>query len=295
MLKTPIRYAGAKSRAIKKIVPHLPPDLKTLVSPFIGGGSLEVYVTNLNINVIGYDIFNPLQIFWKELLSNNENLYEFLLDFKPNKETFSKVKDILLTWEYTQEMFKDWKTDFYKRSPVHLSDLEVAGFYFFSHNTSYGPAYLGWPSSVYLNDVSWGKTIEEIKHFKTDKLAVLREDFNISIPNHINDFLYLDPPYYMGGEDNKMHKPIYPAKNFPVHHDNFDHIKLRNLLESHKGGFILSYNNCEDIRNLYKGFKFEFPKWKYTMGNGETRIGTNKITTGNVTSKESHEILIIKK
>ena len=40
-MKTPIRYAGGKTRAIKHITPFLN-DEKRIVSPFIGGGSLEV-------------------------------------------------------------------------------------------------------------------------------------------------------------------------------------------------------------------------------------------------------------
>jgi len=40
-MKTPIRYAGGKSRAIKIISPYLENESK-IVSPFMGGGSLEV-------------------------------------------------------------------------------------------------------------------------------------------------------------------------------------------------------------------------------------------------------------
>ena len=43
--KTPIRYAGGKTRAIKHIIPYFPKDLKNVISPFMGGGSLEVYLT----------------------------------------------------------------------------------------------------------------------------------------------------------------------------------------------------------------------------------------------------------
>ena len=49
------------------------------------------------------------------------------------------------------------------------------------------------------------------------------------------------------------------------------------MLKKHKGGFILSYNDCPTIRKYYKGFKKLYPKWQYTMGQGETRIGKNRI------------------
>jgi len=43
-LKTPIRYAGGKSKAYNTITEHLPffPKPKRIISPFIGGGSLKV-------------------------------------------------------------------------------------------------------------------------------------------------------------------------------------------------------------------------------------------------------------
>jgi len=104
--------------------------------------------------------------------------------------------------------------------------------------------------------------------------------------------LYLDPPYYMKKDsDNKMFKPIYPNSNWAIHHEHFNHEQLRDLLHNHKGKFILSYNNCETIREYYKDFTQVFPKWAYSYGQGETRIGKNK---DNNDPKESHEILIIK-
>jgi DNA adenine methylase len=84
-------------------------------------------------------------------------------------------------------------------------------------------------------------------------------------------------------------------RNIPVHHNGFDHEKLRDLLHNHNGGFVLSYNNCETIREYYKDFELFYPEWSYSMGNGETRIGKNREEMGITNSKESHEILIVKR
>jgi len=261
----------------------------------MGGGSIEVYLTNLGIQVIGYDVFKPLVIFWNELINDNQNLVKSLKKIKPTDENYKSIKEKLIQWEYTQEMLKDWKTDFYKReNPIKLTDLEVASYYYFNHNTSYGPGYLGWPSSVYLNEESWANMIQNVGNFKTRLLSVFESDYVDVILDSKKEFMYLDPPYYMGGNDNKMHAPIYPMKNIPVHHAGFDHEKLRDLLHKHKGKFILSYNNCETIREYYKDFRLVFPTWNYSMGNGETRIGKNREREGIANSKESHEILIMK-
>jgi len=294
--KTPIRYAGGKTRAIKHIVPYFPKDLVKVVSPFMGGGSIEVHLTNLGVKVESYDIFRPLVKFWNQVSRNNKNLFEFLKTIEPTEENYKIIKEKLICWEYTQEMLKNWKTSFYKREePIQLTDVEVAAYYYFNHNTSYGPGYLGWPSSVYLNKSKWDKMIDDITKFDGKLLSVGESDFVDVIKNNGDEYLYLDPPYFMGKDsDNKMHAAIYPMKNIPVHHDGFNHEKLRDLLMSHKGKFIMSYNNCETIREWYKDFRLEFPSWNYSMGNGEKRIGENRKREGIINSKDSHEILIIK-
>jgi DNA adenine methylase len=177
-----------------------------------------------------------------------------------------------------QKMLSSWRTDFYKRDQVNpLSDVVLAAYYYFNHNTSYGPGFLGWPSKIYMNQEKWDKTIEKVRKFSCPKLSVSCSSFEDLIKKHPNEFLYLDPPYYTEKDkDNKMLGGIYPMKNIPVHHDAFDHELLRDMLLAHDGDFVLSYNNCETIREYYSDFEFYFPKWHYSMDIGETRIGKNR-------------------
>ena len=90
-----------------------------------------------------------------------------------------------------------------------------------------------------------------------------------------------------------MFKGIYPQRNFPVHHNNFNHLLLRKLLGNHKGGFICSYNDCDYIRKLYSNFEIVKVTWQYSLGQGETRIGKNRLRDSSKHIKKSHEILII--
>ena len=295
-MKTPIRYAGGKSRAIKHITPYVT-NVDKIVSPFLGGGSLEVHWASLGKEVVGYDLFDVLVNFWNVLLNNKEELVEKLKEILPTSEEYSRIKEILMKWDNTQEMLKDWKTDHYKRDEIiELYKVTAAAYYYFNHNTSYGPGYLGWGSSVYLTEKKWNDMIDKISKFELPNLSVEQGSFEEVIPKHNDDFLYLDPPYYLEKDsDNKMFTGIYPMRNIPIHHDGFDHELLRDLLKKHKGGFILSYNNCETIREYYKEFEFYYPSWNYSMGNGEKRIGKNRTEAGITNSKDSHEILIVKR
>jgi DNA adenine methylase len=295
-MKTPIRYAGGKSKAIKIITPFVS-GVDKIVSPFLGGGSLEVHWASMGKQVVGYDLFDVLVNFWNVLLNNKTEFVEKLKEIVPTSEEYSRIKEILMKWDNTQEMLKDWKTEHYKREDIiELDNITAAAYYYFNHNTSYGPGYLGWGSSVYLQPKKWNDMIGKISKFDLPTLSVNQGSFETVLPNHTKDFLYLDPPYYLEKDfDNKMFTGIYPMRNIPVHHDGFNHELLRDLLKAHKGGFVLSYNNCETIREYYGEFELHYPSWSYSMGNGEKRIGKNRIEAGITNSKDSHEILIVKR
>ena len=74
-MKTVLRYAGGKSKAINQITPFIK-DYDEIISPFIGGGSLEVHwSSNLGKKVIGYDVFDVLVNFWNVLLYHQSICY----------------------------------------------------------------------------------------------------------------------------------------------------------------------------------------------------------------------------
>ena len=224
-LGTPLRYAGGKTLAVGYIINLLPDKLKRVVSPFLGGASVEIAIAKeLDIEVIGYDIFDILVNYWHHQITQPEELAKRLKKFKPTKEEFSRVREM---------MKKHWK------GQKKLKGIELASVYYFNHNTSYGPHFLGSQSSVYLQPERYKTTVEKVKNFSVKKLKALCDSFEKVIPRHKDDFLYCDPPYYLDG-DSKMFIGMYPYRNFPIHHKGFDHEKLRDLLKKHKGGFILS-------------------------------------------------------
>lgn len=69
-------------------------------------------------------------------------------------------------------------------------------------------------------------------------------DFQRVLKNYdkTDALFYLDPPYY---ETEKY----YPDRFMPE-----DHVRLKESLDGIKGKFVLSYNDCEYIRELYKEY-----------------------------------------
>ena len=178
--------------------------------------------------------------------------------------------------------------------PVLLDNNKLlqSVYYYYNMTNSYGPMFVGWQSSVELKQNKFNNKIQKIKNMNFGNIKILCKDFKDIFDFHKNDFLYLDPPYYLNG-DSKLFKGMYPNCNFAIHHNNFNHQLLFELLQNHNGGFILTYNNCEYIKDLYKDYEQVFPSWNYSYGNGETRIGKNRLNGNNTNIKESHEIFII--
>jgi DNA adenine methylase len=52
-------------------------------------------------------------------------------------------------------------------------------------------------SSIYLNKKKYEAMLERVKNFNVPNIQVNCESFEKILPRHNNDFLYLDPPYFL--------------------------------------------------------------------------------------------------
>lgn len=271
----PLRYAGGKSLGVGVLVENLPP-VQSMVSPFFGGGSFEIACSKeIGIEVKGYDVFEILTTYWDVQINQPQTLAQRIGQWTPDTDTYAGVKE-RLKGHWTGANIIEDKT-------------EVAAHYWYNHNLSYGPGFLGWMSKIYQKAERYRRLVEKIRNFNAPNLSVQCCGFEEAIASHTQEFLYCDPPYMLG-PDSTLFRGIYPQRNFPVHHKGFKHEALRDLLHNHKGGFMLSYNDCPTIRDWYSDFKIVGVEWQYTMGQGETRIGKNR---ANSHIKQSQELLIL--
>lgn len=82
-------------------------------------------------------------------------------------------------------------------------------------------------------------------------VVVENQDFETLIKHYDRPdaFFYIDPPYY-STEDM-----------YDVGFGEDDHVRLQETLKNIKGKFLLSYNDCNEIRELYNGFSmFDFSR-----------------------------------
>ena len=256
--KSPLRYPGGKTRACKILDQILQDnfiisDFDAILSPFFGGGSFEFYLQNkYNLNILANDKFTPLYNFWDVCKNNNKELCSILYKYidKITKNTFIQMRQQIM----------------------NESNIKQATLYFIINRCSFSGATLSGGFSLDASKNRFTKSsIDRINKLNLDKFTIQNLDFEPFINSNLNknNFIFLDPPYYLEkksclyGNNGNMNK-------------NFDNIKLYQCIYNKKN-WLMTYNNCDYIRKLYKDFKIIETNWNY---------GMNK-------SKKSSEIIII--
>jgi DNA adenine methylase len=237
--KSPLRYPGGKYRAVRKILSYIPNDITELCSPFLGGASVELACNFAGVRVFGYDIFEPLINFWNTLINQKESLIEQVSDFFPlSKSGFYEL----------QRTFSEIKNDTERATVFYVLNRSS-----FSGTTLSGGMSPGHPRFT-------NSAIKRLSEFEINNFSVKTADFKNSISKHPKTFLYLDPPYANG-------QALYGNRGNS--HKNFDHQALAEIITK-RDRWILSYNDCNLIRNLYSDFHFEIVEWTYGMNNSKT-------------------------
>ena len=238
-IKSPLRYPGGKSRGVVEILKYIPDGIDSMVSPFIGGGSVELACASNGISVQAYDNFEPLVEFWQCILENPIKLASHIGDYYPLSKFLFKAMQI-------------------NQSKLESKYKRAAIFFVLNRASFSGTTLSGGMSTNHPRFTL--SSIRRVADFKVDNLTINCMDFKESIAKSDGKLLYLDPPY--------------PLKNYNLYgegrnHKAFDHDGLANILHS-RDNWILSYSDTEYVRNLYYDYTIVRPKWRYGMSNDKT-------------------------
>lgn len=126
-----------------------------------------------------------------------------------------------------------------------FTDLQRAARYLYLIKCSFGSnrnSFATAPKTIY-------NIVSELPKYKERLKSVIIEnrDFEDLIKTYDRDsaLFYVDPPYVASER--------YYNRNYTKFNKD-DHIRLNAVLKGIKGRFILSYNDCDFIRDLYKGY-----------------------------------------
>lgn len=233
-----LRYPGGKSRAVHLLAQYIPPTITEMVSPFLGGASFELAVADhLQIPVYGYDVFTPLTDFWQ--IATNPRYLPAL------------VEQVKALHPLSKEQFYELQ-ETYDSLPTKVA--RAAAFYVLNRASFSGSTASGGMSPGHTRFTP--SQIAKLQAFKAPHLHVKKQSFEQTLKQHPTELMYLDPPYY-------IKSCLYGDKGDT--HRNFDHAGLAKLLLQRKGPWLLSYNDCPEIRQLYEGRPFTTPVWVYGM------------------------------
>lgn len=244
--KSPLRYPGGKTRAIqilKSYVDKYFPNTSVLVSPFLGGGSFEIYMQDNGYTVYGNDLFQPLYIFWKISKTRNRELIEKVRSKMPvTKEAFLSMRSLI-----------NQTTD----------ELEIAAMYYIINRCSFsGSTFCGGFSKQASTDRLNESSLETLKRLDISNIHLSNRDcceFLKQCDESESMIVYADPPYYITNY-------IY-GKNGDLH-ESFDHKSFADEIQKRRN-WIVSYNDCEYVRSLYDGCQFFTEEWSYGMNSSK--------------------------
>ena len=260
--KTMLRYPGGKSRAVKVLSPLVPEDTSTVISPFMGGGSFELYLTGRGITVDASDLFSQLVDFWT-VMDKSPSLLADRLDGllgKVDKEAFLSLQKKLRTNEGTPEDIATW---FYAVNRCSFSGATLSGGY----------------SKAAASGRFTPSLVKRVRDYRNDLLTVTHRDYRDAMTGDA-DLFFLDPPYLLGGSRESLYGDRGDM------HESFDHVGFRDLVKDTGGRALITYNNVEAVHDLWADDQWTVSEvsWSYGM-NASKKSSEVVITNYQNTSK----------
>lgn len=247
--KSLIRYPGGKFRARKILEEMLPENVETILSPFFGGGSFELYMTGKGKKVIANDKFLVLANFWEQVLLHPAEIGKRL-------ETYLGTIDKDIFREKQRALIE------INNSGVITDPIDSAVEFFIVNRCSFSGITL---SGGFSKESSISRftpsIVKKVSEFHNPNLQIKYGDCHEvlkGVPENV-DFLFLDPPYLLEEEKNNLYGV---AGNM---HKFFDHHLFKKQIDNIDTPFLITYNNDEVIRDLWKDYNIYETSWSYGM------------------------------
>ena len=254
-LKTPLRYPGGKSKAIKTLTPWFPQIISEYREPFIGGGSIAIQITKLypDIPVWINDLYVPLYNFWVQLRDRGEELSERV---REEKQRTLDAGDKDKVTKKAKELFNK-----YKEEIDTYDDFEKAVAFFIMNKCSYSgltenSTFSQTASRSNFSLVGADKLAQFSKLIKNWKITNIDYSELMKAHGSGNTFIFLDPPYdikdFLYGKNREMHK-------------SFDHDRFADDVYNCVHKFMITYNVNDRLMELYKNYNLKEWKLRYSM------------------------------
>ncbi len=242
-----IAWVGGKKLLRKEIISHFPEKIDMYVEVF-GGAGWVLFGKDKHAKEEIYNDFN----------SDLVNLFRCLKHHKGELE--KELKYVISA----REDFLHYKELLELEG---LTDIQRASLFFSIIRLSFGSKGKHFATrgrSIKTHTARFDEIAERL-----DKVVVENKDFEELIKAYDKEgtLFYLDPPYY-GTESYYNNRKIYFTEK--------DHKRLLKVLEKVKGKWIVSYNDCPYIRELYKNYNIIEVTRKETLSTAGKNRGEYK-------------------
>ena len=244
---SPILYPGGKSWLFNDLLGYIPDGVTEIVSPFMGGGVIELNLALQGITVHAGDKFGILVNFWNHFLRDAEGVVKGALD-KARGHTGETLYNLSVN-------FDEIKND-YDRSVYYylLNRLSFGGKVFHGRYACKFEFRDGLLVKIRRRDVR--RVIPQNVSFWFGlrlPLFLSKDGFEQTLDKYPDSFAYLDPPY--------------PVKNqlYGKGKSKMNHCLLAEILRG-RDRWVLSYNDHHSIRRLYRGYCTIITKRRSQLG-----------------------------
>lgn len=238
-----IAWIGGKKLLRKEICNRFPENFNKYIEVF-GGAAWVLFYKDKHAE---FEVYNDI----------NGNLVNLFKCVKYHPAAFQEEFEFVLN---SREVFSNFK-ELYQCSA--LTDIQRSARYLYIIKASYGSNCRNFGAKP--RDITNAEYLKEVKE-RLKRVCIENKSFDRLILQYDRQetLFYCDPPYY-GSES------FY--NNGENTFDIEQHLKLNEILRNIKGKCIVSYNDAEFIRNLYKDFKIEEIE---RSNNLAVRCGKNK-------------------
>jgi DNA adenine methylase len=271
MIKSPLRYPGGKSKAIKKLSEFTDIAFKEYREPFVGGGSLFIYLKQCFpdrqfwINDLNTDVYS----FWKAAQENLAEMLKLIKKFKKEKDGKALYRK-LLEMNLDKLSLTERGARFFALNRITFSGTTESGGYSerafqgrFTDSSIDRVAALSeiLDKNVKITNLDYSELLQNdrsgLQVHEDDEAG---ENAEIEVQPQCQILIYLDPPYY-----SATHSRLYGKKGNL--HSGFDHQRFSEEMKACKMNWFISYDNSKFVRELFSFAKQHAWQLQYGMNN----------------------------
>lgn len=254
MIKSPLRYPGGKSKAINQIAEYLPDSFSEFREPFVGGGSVFIYLKQKfpHLKIWINDLNRELFLFWKYSQSHLPQLVEEIRHIK------DKYRDGKLLFEELTSV-----------DTSNLSDFDRGVRFFILNRITFSGTVEsgGFSDQAFHQRFTYSSIdrLEKLEKIFTPDVKITNLDYSELLSADGQDvFIFLDPPYFAAtksklyGKDGNLHT-------------SFEHRRFAEFVTKCDHRWLITYDDSPEIRENFPGsYLFEW-QFQYGMNNYKQR------------------------